>query len=113
MAKMMDPRPELGFSGKIWAILLEFRPFCLDLGHIAWIWALWQNLGQNRPQRRHSPEDGARGAGWTDVHMDVRTDGWTNGLIPLCSTRLRPLRGCCPKAKLVSKSAHSDLTAAH
>ena len=30
----------LGFPGKIWAILLEFGPFCLDLGHIAWIWAI-------------------------------------------------------------------------
>ena len=34
-AEMMDLRPELGFSGKIWAILLEFGPLCLDLGHFA------------------------------------------------------------------------------
>ena len=69
MAKMMDPRPELGFSGKIWAILLEFGPFCLDLGHIAWNWAIWQKFGQNRPQRRRSPEDGP----WGEGHMDGRT----------------------------------------
>ena len=47
--------------------MLGFGPFCLDLGHIAWIWAIWQNLGQNRPQRRQSPEDGAGG----DVRRDV------------------------------------------
>ena len=45
MAKMMDPRPELGFSGKIWAILLEFGPFYLDLGHFAWIWAILLRFG--------------------------------------------------------------------
>ena len=38
MSKMMDPRPELGFSGKIWAILLEIGPFCLDLDHMADGW---------------------------------------------------------------------------
>ena len=32
---MMDLRPELGFSGQIWAILLGFGPLCLDLGHFA------------------------------------------------------------------------------
>ena len=47
--------------------MLGFGPFCLDLGHIAWIWAISQNLGQNGPQRRRSPEDGAGG-------MDGRTD---------------------------------------
>ena len=55
--------------------MLGFQPFWLDLGHIAWIWAIWQNMGQNRPQRRQSPEDGAGG-----------TDGWTNGKNPPCST---------------------------
>ena len=52
--------------------MLGFGPFCLDLDHIAWIWAILQNLGQNRPQMRQSPEDGAGGM---DVCMDVRTDG--------------------------------------
>ena len=55
--------------------MLGFGPFCLDLGHIAWIWAIWQNLGQNRPQRRQSPEDGAGGMnGWTDGRTDGQTD---------------------------------------
>ena len=40
---MTDLRAKLGFSGQIWAILLGFGPVCLDLGHIAWIWAIWQN----------------------------------------------------------------------
>ena len=35
--------------------MLGFGPFCLDLGYIAWIWAIWHNLGQNRPQRGQSP----------------------------------------------------------
>ena len=35
--------------------MLGYGPFCLDLGRIAWIWAIWQNLGQNKPQRRQSP----------------------------------------------------------
>ena len=55
--------------------MLGFGPFCLDLGHIAWIWAIWQNMGQNRPQRRRSPEDGAGG---TDGRTYVRTDGRTD-----------------------------------
>ena len=75
---MIDPRPKLGFLGKIWTILLGFGPLCLDLGHFAWIWAIFaliwailQNLGQNRPQRRRSPNDGTGG----DGRMYVRTDG--------------------------------------
>ena len=51
--------------------MLGFGPFCLDLGHIAWIWAIWQNLGQNRPQRRQSPEDGDGAGG--DGQMDGQT----------------------------------------
>ena len=54
-------RSELGFPGKIWTILLGLEPFCIDLGHIAWIWAIWQKFGQNRAQRRRSLEDRARG----------------------------------------------------
>ena len=38
MAKMMYLRPELGFSGKIWTILLEFVPF-------AEIWAILLGFG--------------------------------------------------------------------
>ena len=66
-----DPHGELGFSGQIRAIILGFGPFCSDLGMIAWVWAIWQNLGQKRPQRRRSPEDGAGG-----------TNGQTDGEIP-------------------------------
>ena len=68
---------DLSHFAWIWAIILGFEPFCLDLGHIPWIgaiWAIWQNLGQNRPQRRQSPEDGAGGTGgwmgrWTDGNV--------------------------------------------
>ena len=48
--------------------MLGFGPFCLDMGHIAWIWAIWYDLGQNRPLRRQSPEGEAGG------RMDGRTD---------------------------------------
>ena len=68
--------------------MLGFGPFCLDLGHIAWILAIWQNLGQNRPQRRRSLEDRAGG----------RTYGCTDRF-PLSSTGLCPLRGRCPKGR--------------
>ena len=55
--------------------MLGFGSFCLNLGHIAWIWAIWQNMGQNRPQRRQSPEDGPGG---TDGRTYIRTDGRTD-----------------------------------
>ena len=89
--------PDLGHFAWIWAIMLGFGPFCLDLGHIAWIWAIWQNMGQNRPQRRRSPEDGAGGTnGQTNGRTYIRMDRF-----PLCSTGLRPLRGCCPKRQKI------------
>ena len=62
-AKTMDFRPELLFF-----FLARNGSFCLDLGHIAWIWAIWQNR-------------------WTDGWMDR---------FPLCSTGLRSLWGRCP-----------------
>ena len=86
--------------------MLGFGPFCLDLGHIAWNWAIWQNLGQNRPQRRRSPEDGAGEGGRTYVRTDVRMYGRTDRF-PLCSTGLRLLRGRCPA------SSHSNSRGGH
>ena len=60
--------------------MLGFGPFCLDLGHIAWIWAIWQNMGQNRPQKRQSPEDGVGGTnGRMDGRMYIRMNGRTYG----------------------------------
>ena len=41
----MDLGLELGFSGQIWAILLEIGPICLDLGHFAKIWAILLGFG--------------------------------------------------------------------
>ena len=85
-----------------WANILGFGPFCLDLGHIAWIWAIWLKLGQNRPQRRQSPEDGAGEGGRMDVQIDIQTEirmyRWTDRF-PLCSTGLLSLWlwGRCPK----------------
>ena len=72
--------PKWWTSGQNWGLLARFGPFCLNLSHYARIWAILQNLGQNRPQRRRSPEDEARGG--TDGHMDGQThiymDGWTD-----------------------------------
>ena len=49
--------------------------FCLDLGHIAWIWAIWQNLGQNRPKGDKALRIGQGGmGGHTDGCMYRRTD---------------------------------------
>ena len=59
--------------------MLGFGPFCLDLGHIAWIWAIWQNMGQNRPQRRQSPEDGAGG---TDIRTVFYRTSSPSGPLP-------------------------------
>ena len=68
-------RPDLGHFAWIWAIMLEFGPFCLDLGYIAWIWAISQNLGHNKPQRRQSPEDVVGG---TNRPMGEYTDRQTD-----------------------------------
>ena len=73
---------DLGHFAWIWANMLGFGSFCLYLGNIAWIWAIWQNWGQNRPQRRRSPEDGVGEGGRTDVRTDVRTYVRTDGQIP-------------------------------
>ena len=74
-----------------------FGLFRLDLGHIAWIWAIWQNLGQNRPQRRQSPEDGAGGTGRTDVRTFGQTDGQTDGQISPVIYRTSSSLGPLPK----------------
>ena len=77
--------------------MLGFGPFCLNLGHIGWIWAIWQNLSQNRPQRRQSPEDEAGGV----EHKDV----WKYGQIPPVFYRtLSPLGTLPKKDKKIHKS---------
>ena len=81
--------------------MLGFGPFCLDLGHIAWIWAIWQNLGQNGPQRRRSPEDGAGG---TDGRMDRCTDGQ----IPPVFYRTLSPSGPLPKRKKENQDPEVD-----
>ena len=99
----MDPRPELGFSDKIWAILLEFGLLCLDLGHFAQIWAILLGFGlSSRILVRiglKGDEALRMGQGGTDVHTDVRMDGWADRFF-LCSTRLRPFQGRCPKREI-------------
>ena len=50
--------------------MVDLRAFCLNLDLIAWIRTIWQNLGQNRPQRRQRPKDGAGGGGGRYVRTD-------------------------------------------
>ena len=57
----MDPRPELGFSGKIWAILLEFGLFS----------RIWVRRGPKGDKALWM----GRGDGCTDGWMYVHTDG--------------------------------------
>ena len=85
--------------------MLGFGPFCLDLGHIAWIWAISQNLGQNGPQRRRSPEDGAGG----DRRMDVQTDGHTDGQIPSVFYRTSSPSGPLPKKEKKRRKRKKNL----
>ena len=35
----------MDFKLEIWAILLGFKPLCLDLGHLAYIWAILLGFG--------------------------------------------------------------------
>ena len=72
----MDLRPELGISGKIWAILLGFRPLCLELGHFAQIWAILPGFGlfgRIRVRIGLKGDKALRIGG--NVWMDIRTDG--------------------------------------
>ena len=87
---MMDLRPELGF-------LARFGRICLDLGHIAWIPAIWQNLGQNRHQRRQSLR---MEQGGTDGRTDG-TDGWVDGQILCVLQYFVPLGAAAQKRMLL------------
>ena len=71
MGQNDGPKATIGVSGYIWAILLEFRLFCMDLGHFAKIWAIL--LGFGRIWVRISPKgDEALMGG--DRRMDGRMD---------------------------------------
>ena len=74
MGQNDGPKASIGVSGYIWAILLEFRPFCLDLGHFAKIWAIL--LGFGRIWVRISPkgDEALRMGLGGDVRTYVRTD---------------------------------------
>ena len=48
---------DLGNFAEIWGILLGFQPFCWNFSRIAWILAIWSDLGHSGPQRRYSPVD--------------------------------------------------------
>ena len=82
----MDLRPELGFSGQIWAILLGFGPLWLNLGHFPEIWAILLGIGLfGRNWVRIGPKGDEAlmmrwgGDGRTYGQTDGRTDGQTDG----------------------------------
>ena len=64
----MNLSPEYRFPSLIWVIMHGFGSFCLDLSHVALIWA----ISQKRPKRRISPRDGVGGE--MDVCADVQRD---------------------------------------
>ena len=88
---MIELRPEFRFSSQIRPILPGLRPFCLDLAHFGWIWAILLgfgpyslDLGPKGDEALRMGQGGGRTYGRTDR-------------FPLYSTGLRPLRGRCPK----------------
>ena len=69
----------MSFFEKIWAILLEFGPLCLDLGHFAQIWAILPEFGLfGRIWVRIGPKGDealrVRRGGWMYGHMYIWTD---------------------------------------
>ena len=98
----MDLRPELGFSGQIWAILLEIRQICLDLGHFAQIWAILLGFGLfGRIWVRKGPKgDKALRMGQGDEQTDGRTYGPISPVFYRTSSPLGPL----PKNRLEFKN---------
>ena len=84
----MDLRPEVGFSGKIGAILLGFGPICLDLGHFAKIWAILHGFG-------------LFGRIWVTGNKALRMgqeDSWTDGQNPPVFYRTSSPLGPLPKS---------------
>ena len=91
---MIDLRPELGFSGQIWAILLGIGPLCLDLGHFALILAIllgfglfdkiWVGIGPTGDKALRMGQGGQ-----TYGQRDVQTYRWTDSPVSLQSR--------CPK----------------
>ena len=81
MGQNDGPKASIGVSGYIWAILLEFGPFCLDLGHFAKIWAILLGFGLfGRIWVRIGPKGDKAlrmGQGGTDVLQDFIRFGAT------------------------------------
>ena len=75
---MIELRPEFRFSSQIRPILPGLRPFCLDLAHFGWIWAILLGFGPYSldlgPKGDKALRMGPRGDGC----MDGRTYGWTD-----------------------------------
>ena len=69
---MIELRPEFRFSSQIRPILPGLRPFCLDLAHFGWIWAILLGFGPYSLDLGPKGDKALRvGRGGTDV----RTDG--------------------------------------
>ena len=74
---MIELRPEFRFSSQIRPILPGVGSFCLNLAHFGWIWAILLGFGP------YSLDLGPKGdkalrVGWGDGRTYGRTDGWTD-----------------------------------
>ena len=115
---MIDLRPELGFSGQIWAILLGIGPLCLDLGHFAWISAIligFELFGRIRVRIGPEEDKALRKWGWgRGGRTDGRADGRTDSpcvlqdfvLFGAAAQKGVEARACYP---LISKNAHFSM----
>ena len=94
----------MDFKLEIWAILLGFKPLCLDLGHLAYIWTIllgfglfgriWVSIG---PKGDKALRMGRKGG---HTCKNIQKDRFS-----LCSTGLRALWCRCPKRKITSFSS--------
>ena len=78
--------------------MLAFGSFCLDLGNIAWIWAIFRIGVRIGPKGDEALWMGrGRGDGWTDGRTYVRTDVRTDSscvlqdFVPFGAAALLPL----------------------
>ena len=102
----------MDFKLEIWAILLGFKPLCLDLGHLAYIWAILLGFGLfGRIWVSIGPKgDEALRMGWGYVQMD----GWTDRF-PLCfwpppKNVIESLRGLSVSPSLEFENASGSMT---
>ena len=86
----------LGHYALIWAILLWFGPYCLDLSYLAEFRSEWAPRMGGTYVRTYVRTYG-RTYGRTDVRTDVRTYGRTYGILPPVQQGIGPSRAAAQK----------------